>query len=362
MDEFQKELIAVFRDEVAESLDELAQLVDSLAEADADAAAEAIDAAFRAAHNAKGAARTVGFDLFEQLAHVVEDALSPWRGGSGVPAEALCGRILRAVTVLERLAGGEELPAEVDEISAEIAACASGGAGAAREFQPAPRGERAEPARTDALADPVPASPPGAAEGSAADGEDLVSPTVRVDVARLDRVMAHVGELLVTHAQQEKRQEGLAELRRSFRELERSLVGGARGPLAEFGDRLAALHELGRKEVKDLGYLTDEISTSMKRLRMLPLANLAAQWRRGRPRGGSAVRPRGTARGGTRRGGGGQARPRRPPGSAHAPPSQRDRARHRRRCDPERRRQAGCRANPCRSHDAGRDGGAHGVR
>src|SRR5262245_13040493 len=109
MDEFQKELMAVFREEVAESLDELAQLVARLPDLEGESARQAVSAAFRAAHNSKGAARTVGLELFEQLAHVIEDALATFRGGETVPPAQLRESILRGVSLLERIAAGEEL-------------------------------------------------------------------------------------------------------------------------------------------------------------------------------------------------------------------------------------------------------------
>lgn len=268
MDEFQKELIAVFREEVAESLDELAQLVGGLPALEGGATRRAVAAAFRAAHNVKGAARTVGFETFEQLAHVIEDALAPFREGDARPEAALCEAILRGVTLLERIAGGEEASGEAEAACREIAA---GGAGPAPHAREQAAGLAGREAGEDSGGRPDPASEAPAPNAAT---------TVRVDVGRLDGVMAHVGELLVSHARQAERASRLASLQASFREVERSLPDGIRQSLAGFTRQLERLCDGDRRELTQFGYLTDEISGSMKRLRMLPLANLAAQWRR----------------------------------------------------------------------------------
>src|SRR5262245_42555294 len=184
MDEFQKELMGLFREEVAESLDELAQLVTRLPSLAGDAAKQAISAAFRAAHNSKGAARTVGLDEFEQLAHVVEDALAPFRDSDSRPSPALCASILNGVSLLERIAVGEELADE-----AEAAAVAIASANSDRPSQPA-KGRRAAKKRS-AKESPAAELIEASEVAAAPDARTSSTATVRVDVDRLDGVMAH---------------------------------------------------------------------------------------------------------------------------------------------------------------------------
>ena len=78
------ELLAVFRDEVAETLDSLAQSLDSLRDPRAEHGAH-VDTAFRHAHNLKGAARMVGHDTVVSVTHTMEDVLSGYRDSGGDP-------------------------------------------------------------------------------------------------------------------------------------------------------------------------------------------------------------------------------------------------------------------------------------
>ncbi|HEX8436619.1 hybrid sensor histidine kinase/response regulator [Archangium sp.] len=77
-----------FRIEARELLEQLTQGLLSLDEA--DGGAQAVPELFRYAHTLKGAARVVGQARMAEMAHAVEDALSPYRNsGSAVPVDSV---------------------------------------------------------------------------------------------------------------------------------------------------------------------------------------------------------------------------------------------------------------------------------
>lgn len=289
MDEFQKELLAVFREEVAEALDELAGCLTRLRDEIGDDRQALLQTAFRAAHNAKGAARTVGLELFEQLAHVIEDALAAHRDGETAPPEALLSAMLRGVAQLERLAGGDEDADAVEGMAAEITGLHRGGAAPEEASEAPPRpGRRRRPRSSrdaaGAASTGIEASSQAAdaASGSAAPsdaGDAVKTATVRVELPRLDDVMAHVGELMVSQVRQQERSSRLGELAQGFRAAYRGLGREEQRLLEPFRDELERLSRDDRNELRQLGYLTEELGGAMKRMRMLPLAGLSAQWR-----------------------------------------------------------------------------------
>ena len=267
MTQRREKLLAIFRDELAENLDQLAQRLETLRAgggAEADSRGETVDAAFRIAHNVKGASRIVGMLPISELAHAMEEVLSPLRGigakgangangaNGEVPSPPDLDRLFEAVTLMGRLGAGEDLAAAAADLTAALM----------KSAPPAPARPAAESA---AVRSPDVAAAP---EGS-----------VRVEIGRLDRLMAATGELLATQARQAARLTALTRLAGDLRLAGQQLPPAQRPRFVQLSRALDSFLREEGQERRRFGYLTDEIGTAMKRVRMLPLSGLAAQWR-----------------------------------------------------------------------------------
>jgi chemotaxis protein histidine kinase CheA len=117
-DDTTRALLEIFRTEAADALDELAQLAGELTSAQGSKLRNVARAALRLAHNIKGAAGSVGLDELSQLAHTLEDALTPCAGSDTAPPQELCDAVLSAVSLIERLC---EVGHDCDQALAEQA-------------------------------------------------------------------------------------------------------------------------------------------------------------------------------------------------------------------------------------------------
>ncbi len=263
MDELEATLRGVFRDEAVETLDDLAQAVEELAAGcPAEKRQELIQRSFRLAHNLKGAARVVGFESVETVAHSIEDALSPYRESGEPPPDILFQQILGAITTIGKIIDGEDF----DDAAADRTA---------GERAPAPDEQGGGPGETGAAVPDTPDSDPGRSVPQ----KDRTT-TVRVEVHRLDSLMAKTGELLTSRARLQARQRVLLEIGEALRDASRDLTGESRASIGDVAKSLDALAKRDRRELQSFSYLTDEINDATKRVRMLPLADLAPVWRR----------------------------------------------------------------------------------
>lgn len=167
-------------------------------------AADPVNRAFRAFHTIKGVAGFLGLDVVEAIAHGAEGLLDASRtGGEGIGAAGV-DAALSAVDMLQRLLddlkrrtdGAGELPdrPEAAELVAKLREL-----GGRREPRP-------ESDRTSGLIllNPVAggdadAGSDGAGAGSAA-GKVPVREAVRVDAARLDKLVEALGEMVIAEA------------------------------------------------------------------------------------------------------------------------------------------------------------------
>jgi two-component system, chemotaxis family, sensor kinase CheA len=190
--------------------------------------AEAIDAILRDAHSVKGSAAMIGWEESAALAHAIEEWVERGRETGTVPAD-LVDLLLRAVDGLGRAVNGEQgvAPDLLEEL---------------RAFEVEPR---AEPVDAPAPAGrPVPA----AAHASPAGPATERTPTIRVDAAKVDRMLDAVGETVLHH-----------------RRLEHALEGGGREASEEL--------DLGERLLGDL-------QDSVVQMRTLPLSMITSPFPR----------------------------------------------------------------------------------
>ncbi|HXP24011.1 MAG TPA: response regulator [Candidatus Sulfotelmatobacter sp.] len=192
-DEVPDEILGFFQPEAEEHL----QIVsDCLLSLEGNNNPEEINRLFRAIHTVKGSAAQVGLRRLGGIAHRVEDLIGRLRDGEIEPYPAVVDLCLASVDVLKKTLHREwadeaEMRSGVDSLLGRIAALAppeveeaSAGAGVA---------ETSEAAITAAKPEKV--SIKSAAPQSAKPTSNVKS--VRIALARLDRMMNTVGELVI---------------------------------------------------------------------------------------------------------------------------------------------------------------------
>lgn len=281
--EIEEELLASFRDEASEALDRLLQLRDGWQAVGDEEAATRVLEAFRIFHNLKGAARLVGLESVEPLAHAAEELLRGYQSDRARPSDRVLERLAHAIMAMLRFAESsgsvEELAAlEKDLLGAAERADAASGAGAEPEASvesnaPESAKDRARPAEPLPPEEAAPSPQPELQAGRATE-------TLRVRATHLDRLMAVTSELLTHHARFAARHARLENLADSMRDAQRLLRGDARHALDGAIADLDGLLSDERGDAQRLGHLAFDLSDTVRTVRMLPLAGLVPGFRR----------------------------------------------------------------------------------
>ena len=191
-DEVPDEILEFLQPEAEEHLQAVSDCLISL---EANNNPEEINKLFRAIHTIKGSAAQVGLKRLGAIAHRVEDLIGRMRDGEIEPSPAVVDLCLESVDVLKKTlhrqwADEAEMRAGVDSLLGGVA-----------EFAPLEPDER----ETRAAAEGAERRAQASASQAAASGKKLVSQivaastakSVRIALARLDRMMNTVGELVI---------------------------------------------------------------------------------------------------------------------------------------------------------------------
>jgi two-component system chemotaxis sensor kinase CheA len=167
-------LLQTFLTEAGEHLRTLEESLVALEARPEDA--ELLNGIFRVAHSLKGDALMVGFPRIAEFAHGLEDLLERLRDGALAVDGDITSLLLRAVDVLRALlaaaaAGQDTVPADLEATQAALVAACAG-----------PDAEASAPAEQAATAKVAVAAEAG---------------TLRVDVAKLDRMLNLTGEIAI---------------------------------------------------------------------------------------------------------------------------------------------------------------------
>src|SRR5258707_6916221 len=138
--------------------------------------AEPLNGIFRVAHSLKGDALMVGFPRIAEFAHGLEDLLERLRDGALAVDGEVTSLLLRAVDVLRALlaaaaAGQDTVPADLEATQAAIVAACAG-----PDAEPSAPAEQAATTKVAVTAE---------------------AGTLRVDVAKLDRMLNLTGEIAI---------------------------------------------------------------------------------------------------------------------------------------------------------------------
>jgi chemosensory pili system protein ChpA (sensor histidine kinase/response regulator) len=192
-DEVPDEILEFFQPEAEEHLQVVSDCLLSL---EGNNNPEEINRLFRAIHTVKGSAAQVGLRRLGAIAHRVEDLIGRLRDGEIDPSPAVVDICLESVDVLRKTLRREwpdevEMRAGVDSLLGRIAQFAPlESEEAEAEAQPE---EVGAPTESRATADKVQPKPSAAQ----AQKQAAATKSVRIALARLDRMMNTVGELVI---------------------------------------------------------------------------------------------------------------------------------------------------------------------
>ena len=244
-----EQLIASFRAELSEHVQTMNDGLLALEQGTVEGEQRRItlEDIFRAAHSLKGAARAMGVTMVEQLAHALESALDDLQKEVVSPTTELftaCYRAIDAIQVVQTAyeAGETTPPFEALQALAELEQVRAGsGAGSPTPSHPKPpaKSEETPPsaagvsevsskAETEMTIASSLSETPGTTEfAGAIEPEPLeetpastvptfsADDTIRVNVGKLDTLMAQLSELLVTKIRAERRRGQMIALRES---------------------------------------------------------------------------------------------------------------------------------------------------
>lgn len=194
-DEVPDEILEFFQPEAEEHLQVVSDCLISL---EGNNNPEEINKLFRAIHTVKGSAAQVGLKRLGAIAHRIEDLIGRLRDGEMEPSPAVVDLCLESVDVLKKTlhkqwADEVEMRTGVDSLLGRIAEFAPQDseeteAAAAGAAEAQPKSKIAAPAKTTAAGKQFAKQPSG--------GTSAVK-SVRIALARLDRMMNTVGELVI---------------------------------------------------------------------------------------------------------------------------------------------------------------------
>ncbi len=154
---------------------------------------ELLQAIFRAAHTLKGNSATLGFGALTEFTHVLEDLLERVRSRTLPVTGDLVSLLLASVDILRQLLS--DAAKGLDGMSPSqrsFLGRLSSALGTATEKAAPPEGSRADRAPGEGLAES------GAEKSVEIPGLNLMTRTLRVDLDRLDQMLALVGEIAVS--------------------------------------------------------------------------------------------------------------------------------------------------------------------
>jgi two-component system chemotaxis sensor kinase CheA len=309
-DELQ-EILGIYKAETEEHLQKLNEGLLLLEKA--PQRTETLEEIFREAHSLKGAARMIGFENVEKIAHGLEDLFSQARKGELAFDRPVFDVIFAALDAISKLTADwlehpdaplapvEELLERIRGASAGFSAASAVAASSALPPPAAAAPAVAEPSRPAVAAVAPSAAPPGATAGApeqALEEHALPAPeagvrqieeTIRVTTQKLDDLMNQIGEILVTRIKFDER---LAEIRTIERQIEqfqqawsavRRRAGYHSDPWVtrEIGERVTRLQEDIRRlatgfneDTLRMTLVSGDLQESINRVRMMPLSAL----------------------------------------------------------------------------------------
>jgi two-component system, chemotaxis family, sensor kinase CheA len=216
---------------------------------------------FRSAHSLKGAARMLGLQDVEKVTHWFESVLGSAKDRAVSLTSDAVSRMYHSVSVIQRLVShaitGEPSGVDVEQVLRWLDD--KGTTGSAETAAAAAAPEKSE------------ADSPDPSPGS------NKLPTIRVEQRKLDALMTHAGELIVTKTRLVRRTGQLDELMSLWEECNRSRQGEN---LKKFGELLHKLREDIGEDTARLDYTVSRVDEGVRDVRLLPLSTVFNVFRR----------------------------------------------------------------------------------
>lgn len=226
--EIREQLLNSFRAELAEHIQVMTDGLLKIEQASSGSASveqEVLDTTFRAAHSLKGAARAMGVTAIEQIAHAQESILDGLRRGTMRPLPEMFSTMYQALDAIQMVQShyeaGETSP-PVQALSTLLAlekvrsGCLQAASGETEKITEPAAGSDTQGAQAyDALE-----------TNDSPEGQNLPASsnleTIRVDVNKLDSIMANLSELLIARMRLEQRRMEIGRIREHFAEIQRA--------------------------------------------------------------------------------------------------------------------------------------------
>lgn len=271
-------LQGIFREEASETLQALTRLFSQMRDAGSPGRLAALaQDAMRHAHNLKGAAASVGMGEAARVAHALEDVFA---AHATLPAPERAELLSSGLDLLHRAVEGAAPADDVEAFLARVPTVAKPARPARRPTaQPVPVVSDAvppEPPRGSPTPKPRRSQQPSPVVEPVRADDAAAARTVRIEAARLDRLLAFTAELLTAEASVNERHAALGGFLDEVRALRPKL-----GPPAQALERkLERLVEANRRVVSSFSHLSRELHAAMRGARMMPIAHLAPAWQR----------------------------------------------------------------------------------
>ncbi|MDP1809447.1 MAG: hybrid sensor histidine kinase/response regulator [Actinomycetota bacterium] len=290
-EEIMRQLMATFKLEADEHLQAMNELLLKLEKnKDNSAVQSLIEEVFREAHSLKGAARAVDAGVIESVAHGVENVFATAKRGEIETGPALFDLLYEALdrisAGLAALAEGCEPEDETGDLLQRLESAAKVGV-----RKTARRADRVKP---DSGSKPTDAEP----RVTKSKGGVPLEETIRVSTRKLDALMTHVEELLVSKIRTEQRLAELKDIKSALGDWHKSWLKTRgsydrmrRNSDADFPDVIEFLarnsqnlktawletnnlHQDLSKDTMRLSLITEDLQEDIRRVRMLPVATI----------------------------------------------------------------------------------------
>lgn len=250
--EIREKLLRSFRAELAEHIQTMTAgllKIEQCGLAGEAMDAEMLNTTFRAAHSLKGAARAMGVTAVEQLAHAQENILDGVRRGAMKPNNEMFTAFYRSLDAIQAVQAAYEAGETTPPAQALISLMELEKVRTAAEPPAAEPNVVATVAQSPARSEPVPMAP--AAQPAAPKASPAANPngdeTIRVDVEKLDTLMANLNDLLIARIRLEERLGQVQQLREQIKSVQR-VWSQMRGPYSRLERQrdsgLLSLHKI----------------------------------------------------------------------------------------------------------------------
>ncbi|MBN2384627.1 response regulator [bacterium] len=276
MNDFEK-LYRIFRAEALERIDELTQYLETLAEREQADRPEIYNDILRTAHNLKGAARTVGNESIEQLAHALEEAFLVSSKSEKLESGFL-NTVHNAIDLINSIVIGSWDETDFHTIVAELRKISEIGSLSNRTRNDTSTDNPGGPSTKD-VSGPDQDQPNSSSVKKSKTIQRDIALALRIDPSRLDQLLSYSGELLIAEARMALHHQEVLNFYKYVTQLKKEKPE-LTDCLSDLSNRIRPLVHNSRLDTHNFKYLTGSMTNALKKVRMIPLHEMTVTWRR----------------------------------------------------------------------------------